>query len=228
MRTRILPIILAIVVVSCAHATVIDVVRDGIGSLGNAGTSTDPMEPGESIHIKIVMNFNATTAGLPAGTRAGYLLLSMSMGLSVEGGTLDAGTKDSYGEPIWQKNVGWSTWGFVDADEEYSNGWDEIGAGALNPIYPASAGAITDLFWDLIITCTDPGPAVIDLSRTANAMNYAKWRASDNRTPVPGGVWLDVADTDLGDLIIHVGAGVPEPMTLMLLGLGALFLRRKR
>ncbi len=222
---KVLVLMLVLGMAAFANATVIDVVKVGMGSHGNAGTSTDPLDIGETIGIKIVMNFNPTTAGLPAGTRAGYLLLSMSMGLSVNGGTLDAGTKDTYGTPIWQKHVGWSTWGFVDADEDYSDGWDEIGAGALNPIYPASAGAITDLFWDLIITCTGPGPAVIDLSRTANLMNYANWRASDNRTPVPGGVWLDMAETDLGDLTIHQ---VPEPMTIALLGLGGLLLRRRR
>ncbi len=200
---------------SFVNATVIDVVKDGMGSKGHAGTATDPLVRGETIGIKLVMNFNATTSGLPAGTRAGYLLSSMSLSMSVSGGgTLDAGTKDTYGTPIWQKNVGWSTWGFVDADEDYSDGWDEIGAGALNPIYPASAGAITDLFWDLIITCTDEGPVTIDLGINGTNNKYAQWRASDNRTPVPNGVWLQMTNADLGDLTVYQ---IPEPMTLALL-----------
>ncbi len=223
-RLIVLTVVLA--VTSFAGAGVIDVVTTGPGSMGNAGTSLDPLSIGETIGIKLVMNFNATTAGLPAGTRAGYLLRSMSISLGVGGGgTLAPGTFTPYGDPDWQESTRWSVFGFTDPDADYSNGWDEIGAGALFPIYPLTAGAITDLFTDLIITSHGGlSPITINLATTQNLSDYAMWRGSDNATPVPD--WAQLANADLGDLILY--QEVPEPMTLALLGIGGLLLRRRR
>lgn len=219
-RLAVLAVVLA--VTSFAGAGVIDVVTTGPGSLGHAGTSGDPLQIGETIGIKLVMNFNATTAGLPAGTRAGYLLSSMNVGLGVSGaGTLDAGTKDTYGDPVWQKNASWSLFGITD-DGDISNGLDRIAAGALSPIFPATAGAITDLMWDLIITANGGASVTLNLG-IVSVGEYAPWRASDNVTPVPG--WSQLTNSDLGDLILY--QEVPEPMTLALLGIGGLLLRRR-
>jgi len=222
---KVLVLMLVLGMAAFANATVVDVVKVGPGSAGHAGTSTDPLDIGETIMIKLVMNFNATTAGVPTGTKAGYLLSSLNVSMSVSSGaTLAPGTMTSYGLlPDWQKSSRWSLFGLVDSDEDWTDGFDKIGAAANPAIYPLSAGAITDLFWDLKITCTGPGPVTIDLG-LAGPSDYAPWRTSNNQSPVPA-PWAAMTDADLGDLIIHQ---VPEPMTIALLGLGGLLLRRRR
>jgi hypothetical protein len=220
---KVLVLMLVLGMAAFANATVIDVVKVGMGSLGNAGTSTDPLDIGETITVKLVMNFNPTTAGLPTGARAGYLLSSLNVSLSVSGGGTLGPTSTSYGDPVWEKSTRWSLFGIVDSDEDYTNGFEKIGAAANPAIYPLTAGATTDLMWDLVITCTGPGPVTIDLG-IAGPSDYAPWRGPNNNTdPLPA--WQAMTNDDLGDLIIHQ---VPEPMTIALLGLGGLLLRRRR
>lgn len=223
---KVLALILILGMASLANATVIDVVALGPGSLGHAGTSLDPLEPSETIEIAIVLNHNPYAGWT---SYDGYALSSMDLDLHVSGpGTLAPGTTNKSGDPLWQYDSGFSAFAVVDpagADNppyaEIGNGLDQILGVASPPI--KGVGAPTVLMWDLILHCDDWGPVTIDL--TMNGLTeYAAYTDASGNNPYPGG-WLTMEEGDLGDLVIHQ---IPEPMTIALLGLGGLFLRRRK
>jgi len=57
---KLLVLMLVLGMASLANATVIDVVTVGVGSLGHAGTLTDPLVESETIEIQIILNANLT------------------------------------------------------------------------------------------------------------------------------------------------------------------------
>ena len=80
-----------------SNATVIDVITQGNGSKGHAGTIIDPLEVGELIEIGLTLNHNPYP-GWPSYD--GYLLSSMDTKLSVSGpGSLEMQIIDV----IWQR-----------------------------------------------------------------------------------------------------------------------------
>ena len=85
-------------------------------------------------------------------------------------------------------------------------------ANHINTMADATFGSFTgDLVWGLAIHCEGLGNVLVDLT------------IGQGNTETTGGYTL--TEADLGDLTIPQ---VPEPMTVMLLGLGGLFLRRRR
>jgi hypothetical protein len=232
MMKKVLALILVLGMASLANATVIDVVTVGLGSMGHAGTSMDPLEPSETIGIKIVLNSNPY-AGFPSFD--GYLLSMMDVDLHLSGpGSLDVGTKDKSGNPVWKYNAGFSAFGVVDPKgainppyNELANGLDQIAGVCSPPIGPPGTGSTgpIDLVWDLIIHCEGGLPVTVDLTLDGLSQ-YAPYSAIDGTSPFPNPPgWVDLVEGDLGDLVIHQ---IPEPMTIALLGLGGLFLRRRR
>lgn len=212
---------------SLANATIIDVVKVGVGSMGHAGTSDDPLEPSETIGIKIVLNSNPYP-GYPSYD--GYLLSMMDVDLHLSGpGSLDVGTRDKSGNPVWKYNAGFSAFGVVDPYgainppyDELANGLDQV-AGVCS--VPIKGTPTADLVWDLIIHCDGGSPVTVDLT-LHGLSQYAPYSAIDGTSPFPNPPgWVDLVEGDLGDLVIHQ---IPEPMTIALLGLGGLFLRRRR
>lgn len=204
-------------ITSVASAGIVDVVIVGEGSLGHAGTSSDPLEPSETIEIAIVLNHNPY-AGYPSYD--GYLLSSMDFDLHISGpGSLSAGTTTKTGDPVWQVNSLLSPF-VVNDDGDVSNGLDQMTSVALTPVDGSADGI---LVWDLIIHCDGTGPLTIDL--TLNGLSEYSPYKTPAGAPYPDG-WLPLTEGDLGDLVIH--QVVPEPITIALLGLGGLLLRRRR
>jgi len=232
MMKKVLILMLVLGMASVANATVIDVVTVGVGSMGHAGTSEDGLWPGETIEVKIVLNANPYP-GRPSYD--GYLLSTMDLDLHLSGPvSLDAGTKDKNGDPVWQYNSGFTLFAVVDPTgatnppyTELANGLDQFVGIASTPIGPPTSGSTgpIDLFWDLIIHCDDWGPVTLDM--TLNGLSeYAPYSDASGANPYPDSPgWIELLESDLGDMVIHQ---IPEPMTIVLLGLGGLFLRRRR
>jgi hypothetical protein len=211
MMKKILIFILVFWVIPSANATVIDAVTDGVGSLGHAGTSLDPLEIGETIEIKIVLNADPNPTWYYGGGYTGYdgyWLLSMDIGLQVSGpGTLSEtgtipGKSPGHHPDIWIP--------------------EPIADNGIPQILCASAGdgiqGPADLVWNMSIYCAGSGNITIDLGYNTQG-EYTEGPLS----------WLDpihiqmIDDGELGDLVLYV----PEPTTIALLGLGGLFLRRR-
>jgi hypothetical protein len=217
---KLLVLMLVLGLASVASATVIDVVPVDVGtSGGRLGGMDDTLQVGDVIGLKLVLNANAY-AGYPSYD--GYVLSSMDLSLDVVGaGSLSAGTVDKAGAPVWKYDAGLSPFGVVD-DGDISNGLSQIAGVALSPV-GGTDSIPNDLMWDLLLTCTGGGDVLIDLGING-LTEYGEFS-----TPSGGnyGQWLAATDADLGDLVIHQ-EGVPEPMTIALLGLGGLLLRRRK
>ena len=207
MIKRLLVLMLVFGMASLANASVLDVVLDGEGSLGHAGTSSDPLWEGETIGIKIVLNYNPHPT---SPTYDGYMLSTIDVDLHVSGpgslshtnlktnGIIRAASRITQLYPWYNSTI-------------TATGVAHLAGSALPPIQGP-----TDIVWDFLMTCTGIGPVLVDLTR-AGVTEY-----SETGYPIN---WIDLGASDLGDLSIHQ---IPEPATIALLGLGGLFLRRRR
>jgi len=210
---------------SMASATVIDVVAVGGGSMGHAGTSEDPLVPSETIAIQIVLN-NNPYPGYPAFD--GYGTDSVGVDLHVSGpGTLSVVQKEIMVSPgvfEWvddlQHHADFSVWSQSDpliVDNQIA----KMSGGVLEGLIKGEA----TLIWNLIIHCDGEGEVVVDLTLQDVDSRYSQYVNSSVTPMTPYPDWEPLLEGDLGDLVIHQ---IPEPMTIALLGLGGLFLRRRR
>jgi hypothetical protein len=215
MMKKVLALMLVLGMTSLASATIVDVVTVGVGDLGHAGTSTDPLYPSETIEIKIVLNADPDPTWYGGGGYPiydGYWLSSMDLDLHVSG----PGALAEKGTGLATKmkhNTGFGAWAepepaVVDNAIAYL-----AGTAAGNGIQGAD-----DLVWNLVIHCE--GNGIVDVDLTLHGTSEYSVYAS-----TAGGTWEKLTELDLGDLVIHQ---IPEPMTIALLGLGGLFLRRRR
>ena len=226
---KLLILMLVFGLASLANATVIDVVTDGLGDMGHAGTAEDRLEESETIAIQIVLNWNPYP-GTTYPSYDGYVLDTLAVDLHVSGpGTLSAVMATSktgdYYVPLGH-HVDLGTYGQSDplivgnsialisgGSMGYIMGDDGVGGPAVPP---------TALIWNLWIHCDGPGDIVVDLT-VAGTTRY--WDYSNAANDGPFGTSNIAVEADLGDLTIYQ---VPEPATIALLGLGSLFLMRRR
>jgi hypothetical protein len=194
---KLLVLMLVLGLASAASATVMDVVPVDVGtSGGRLGGMDDMLQVGDVIGLKIVLNSNPY-AGYPSYD--GYLLSSMALKLDVVGpGSLDAGTKDKAGAPVWKYDAGLSPFA-VNDDGDISNGLSEILGVSL-----AGLPGPADLMYDLLLTCTGGGDVAVDLT-LAGLTEYAEFKTPSGG-PYPE--WTQAVDADLGSLVIHQ-EGVP-------------------
>ena len=208
---KLLVLMLVLGLVTMANATIIDVVQVGLGDMGHSGTELDPLELSETIDIKLVLNHYPSAYG---SQYDGYALSSMDLDLHIIGKGSLGGTVNKVGD-IWHNN-GFGAWGDSGITP---TGVDQMG-GVASPIIAGSAGG-TDLVWNLTVHCDGPGPITIDL--TLNGLSEYS-----NSSDGAGNMWppiVAMTEASLGDLVIY---NIPEPMSIALLGLGGLFLRRRK
>ena len=228
---KLLVMMLVMVMASAASATVIDVVAVDIGqSGGRTGTINDPLEESDTIGLKLVLNTNPYAGW---ASYDGYVLSSMDLSLDVVGaGTLSCPVTTDKNGNILTYDIGeHADWTFLGDPTISDDGIDRL-------LYASTAGINAgsvevgsewvpqpqDLIWDLLLHCGGAGDVTIDLSAAAGEYSPYTNAAGVAPYPDPPG-WLDLDNTKVGDLTIYQ---VPEPMTMVLLGLGGLLLRRRR
>ena len=212
---KLLILMLVFGLASLANATVIDVVTVGVGSLGHAGTEEDPLEESEIIEIKIILNADPDPTwyyggGYPAYD--GWWLSSMDIALAVSG----SATLSEKGTGLATKMKHNTNFGLWTEPEPavVGNAISQLSGAALGDGIQGQA----DLVWNLVIHCDGDGDIIVDLSHNI-AGDYSEYANS------AGAPWITMVEADLGDLTIHQ---VPEPATIALLGLGSMFLMRRR
>jgi hypothetical protein len=243
MMKKVLALMLVLGMTSLANATVVDVVTVGMGDQGHAGTSTDPLYPSETIEIAIVLNFNPyDPVGSTYPSYDGYITDATGVDLHVTGpGSLEVpGLYDKNSNRIGddlKHHSEFSVWsqsgnnGATPA--EYvplivDNAIAKMSGGVLEGVVKGNedggAGAGV-LMWNLFIHCEEYGPVTVDLTLQDINSRYANYSNMGGTDAYPPDSWTPLLESDLGDLVIHQ---IPEPMTIALLGLGGLFLRRRR
>jgi hypothetical protein len=236
MMKKLLVFMLVLGMATMANAYVIEVVTDGLGDAGHAGTELDKLEIGETIYIQIVLTENPYPS---YPSYDGYITDVMDVDLHVSGpGTLDVpgiyGAKSPY--PRIGDDVGvhedWDVWSQSgQADDPETTTVNEyepmIVSNQIAQLMGGSFGYILGkygdepLVWDLYITASAAGTIAVDLTLNAGTRYWDFSTPSDT----PYGSEKTLTEGDLGDLDIYV---VPEPTTVALLGLGGLLLLRRR
>jgi hypothetical protein len=201
-----------------ANAEVISVITTGDGSMGHAGTSTDPLVPDETIGIAILLNFNYYP-GWP--DYDGYVIEGIDLELQVSGpGTLEVPMVGKVPTPVLQHHSYFGVWSQpypLIEDNAIEQMAGVVLSGVITP-YDDGGGGPGVLIWNLFIQCDGAGEAYLDLKPRGEWIIYPY-----NTDPLENG--FVVTEDDLGDLTIYQ---IPEPMTIALLGLGGIFLLRRK
>jgi hypothetical protein len=240
---KILALMLILGMASLANATVIDVITVGEGSMGHAGTSNDPLYPSETIWIAIRLNHNPYP-GTSYPSYDGYITDAVGLDLHATGaGMLDVPytiTKNGLRHDDLKHHSEFSVWSQSGADGYIYEGYEppyvplivdnsiaKMAGGVLEGVIKADedgGGGAGVLIWNLFIHCEGEGIVNLDLTLQDPASRYAPYSNKTGTMEYPPGNWQPITEGDLGDLVIHQ---IPEPMTLLLLGIGGLFLRRR-
>ncbi|MHC4455716.1 MAG: PEP-CTERM sorting domain-containing protein [Planctomycetota bacterium] len=213
---------------SLGNAALIEVVIDGLGDAGHAGTAADKLEVGETIYLQIILDHNPYP-GWPSYD--GYALDIMDVDLHVSGaGSIGVGMKTTKtGDvPALMYHPGFDEWYQPDPiilNNQIARLMGRSSGyilGSAPPYGTGPASPPTQLVWNMYVTSNGTGGIIsIDLTLygTTHYWNYS--------TPIgaPYGPDYNATEGDLGDLVLYV---VPEPMSIVLLGVGGLFLMRRR
>ena len=221
---RILVLAIVWAMVSVAGAEVIDVVADGLGDMGHAGTAEDPLEVGETIGVRVVLN-NNPYAGYPSYD--GYVIDVMEVDLKSANGDLSIALAPCKCiHYILGQHDDWSV--FDDSLTSPEN--LELAYASLSGIQ--AQGGPVDLIWNILATANGAGNIELSLERHWNPYNgkYGIVHVGNDYWPIAGGPgpsgddWYFATEEDFGDLTLYV---VPEPITIVLLGFGGLFIRKR-
>jgi hypothetical protein len=220
MMKKFIIFLLVLCLATAANAYVMSVQTYDVGlSGGRTGTENDKLEKSDTIGVKIILHNNQPW-GPGYEAYDGYMLSSFDLDLEVTG----AGTLGLLPEWIavpppgsWKEEIKYASgltfvWSGIE-----ENSIEQLTAVAQDPLGPGDM----DVIWNLILHCEGDGN--VELNLTLNGLSqYAEYNQA---AAAEEWLWLDMEEADLGDLTIYQ---VPEPATLALLGLGGLFLRRRR
>jgi hypothetical protein len=204
---KILAILLLPGMASLASAAVIDVIAEDVGlSGGRMGTITDPLEPNDTIGIKIVLRNNPCYYnGAPYPYYDGYVLSIADLGLTISGpGCLDVPLppKGQDPKPISHPDLTFIDWSGVEC-----GGIEFIQVSAIPECgLPANYGEDVDLVWNMLLHCVGSGNVTVDLT-VHGLSEYTT--CYDPFCEII--VWFPITEGDLGDLVIYQEPDPPPP-----------------
>ena len=234
---KVLALLLVLSLATIASATIIDVVSVDIGlSGGRTGTINDRLEPSDIIGLKIILTNNPYT-GYPSYD--GYALDGMDLDLHVIGNAaLDVPHTLDKNDNIISDDLGYDArfgvWGQSGDSDGTVGGYvpmivgnsiASMNGGVLSGVIASQNGTTTDLVWDLLLHCDGFGDVIVDLT-LAGSTRVGDYTNPSSSIFYPVGSEYFATEADLGDLTVY--QVIPEPITMALLGLGGLFLRRRK
>lgn len=210
---KLLAMLLVLSMASIANATVLDLVAVNIGQSGDRmGGVEDPLEPSDTIGLKVVLNHNSYGGGYTSYD--GYLLSSIDLDLHVSGPGTFSIPLSTKGAILIGRHLNLDPFEIFDVTAD--------GIGEVTAVAPSAILGPADILWDMFLHCDGPGDVTIDLT-LFGLSQYSIFGGAGG--PEDATEWIDMTEGDLGDLVIHQ---IPEPITMALLGVGGLLLRRRR
>jgi hypothetical protein len=208
---KVLAMCLVLSMATLANAAVLEVVTYDIGqSGGRTGSSYDPLTYSDVIGVAVVVGLNPYP-GYPGGTYDGYLVSSVDIDLHAVGpASLSVDTLKT-GDPKVYTDLD-----SLVVDDPVGGNMPRMQGISLSGL--GAGGYIVD--W-IFLHCDGRGLVTLDLT----LLGKSEYAPFNDGAGGPYPAWQDMVEGDLGDLDIHQ---IPEPVTVVLLGLGSLALLRRR
>lgn len=219
---KILVLMLVLAMATAASATVIDIEVLDVGtSGGRLGQSAgDQLQDGDIIGLKLVLNQNG---GGAAASYDGYVLSSLDIDLRTDGAS------DMYAAGGAMADLSWHTgWATKSWTVDTTIGFTQISGVGNNTLHGQADPA--DIVWNILLEADDDGSSYHAIDITQNLVGqyadyFTTWASGVGFGNVPAD-WKNLTAADFGGVAgVYI---VPEPMTIALLGLGGLFLRRRK